>query len=265
MVSPIDDVAFLARSETRVGVLRAIEERPRDRRELATATDTPRSTLGRTLSQLEDRGWIERNGRLYETTTAGSLVVEQFLPLLDTVTVLQTLGDGVEFLPLDEADLDVRNLADARLVTPTEMDPTAPFEYGVERLRDADRFRCVALSAPPRYVEAIHEGVMTGHFTAECVLAGAYLDEMRDGDGIAERWQEIAASESTVRRYEGSLSFVVLVLDEIVHLWLCDGEGQSLGLVETENPEILSWANTTVNQYLERAQPIEPVIRTDGS
>lgn len=92
MDSPIDDIAFLTRSETRVGVLRAIDERPRDRRDIATATDTPRSILSRTLSELEDVGWIEGNEQFYEKTTAGILVVEQFVPLLDTVSVLQTLG-----------------------------------------------------------------------------------------------------------------------------------------------------------------------------
>lgn len=256
MPSPIDDIAFLTRSETRVGVLRAVEAESRTRRELATVTETPKSTLSRTLGELEERGWIERNGRVYELTTAGSLVVERLVPFLRTVTVLQKLGDTVELLPLDETELDVQHLADAKFVTPTEMVPTAPFDYGIEQLQESSRFRCVARTAPPRYVEAIHTGVVTCRFTADCVLGGTYLDDIGDDHESKEWWREIADSSSTVRRYEEPISFVLLVLDETVHLWLCDGEGESQGIVESENPAMLTWANKTVDRYLEQARPI---------
>lgn len=258
MVSPIDDVAFLARSETRVGVLRALEARSRERRELVTATETPRSTLGRTLGELEERGWIERDGRTYEITAAGSLVVERFVPLFDTVAVLQKLGDAVELLPLDVTDLGVEDLADAQFVTPTGMNPTAHFDYGIDQLREATGFRCVARTAPPRYVEAIHDGVVTGRFTAKCVLDGTYLDDLGEDHELSECWREIAESPSSVRRYEGSIPFVLLVLDETVHLWLCDEEGESQGLLESTNPVVVSWANDTVERYLERSRPIGP-------
>ena len=259
MVAPIDDIAFLARSETRVGVLRAIEERPRDRRDLATTTDTPRSTLSRTLSELEERGWIERNGQLYELTTAGMLVIEQFVPLLDTVSVLQKLGDAIDLLPLDETDLTIHHLADAQFVTPTALNPTAPFDYGIERLRKADRFRCVARTAPPRYVEAIHEGVVSERLTAECILDGTYLDDLQDKSGLKERWNEISMGSETVRRSDEPVPFVLLVLDDTVHLWLCDEKGESQGLLESENPDVLSWANTTVDRYREQTR-FESVI-----
>lgn len=265
MVSPIDDIAFLARSETRVNVMRAIDDRARDRQDLATATDTPRSTLSRTLSELEERGWIERDGRLYALTTAGVLVIEQFVPLLDTVNILQTLGEAVDLLPLDETDLTVQHLADAQFVTPTELNPTAHFDYGIERLGKADRFRCVARTAPPVYVEAIHEGVVTGRLTTESILDGMYLDDLRDEPDLKERWNEIAMESETVRRSEEPIPFVLLVLDDTVHLWLCDEKGGSQGLVESNNPDVLSWANTTVDRYLERSQPIESIVVEGGS
>ncbi len=264
MVAPIDDIAFLARSETRVGVLRAIEERPRDRRDLATATDTPRSTLSRTLSELEERGWIERNGQLYELTTAGTLVNEQFVPLLDTVSVLQKLGDAIDLLPLDETDLTVQHLVDAQFVTPTGLDPTAHFDYGIERLRKADHFRCVVRTAPPVYVEAIHEGVVSERLTAECILDGTYFDDLQNESELKERWNEIATESGTVRRSEENIPFVLLVLDDTVHLWLCDEGGESQGLLESENPDVLSWANTTVDRYLEQTR-FESAIVDNGS
>ncbi|AUX10202.1 hypothetical protein AArcSl_2582 [Halalkaliarchaeum desulfuricum] len=136
------------------------------------------------------------------------------------------------------------------------MVPTAPFDYGIEQLQKSSRFRCVARTAPPRYVEAIHNGVVTRRFTADCVLGGTYLDNIGDDHELKERWREIADSSSTVRRYEEPISFVLLVLDETVHLWLCDGGGESQGIVESANPAMLTWANKAVDRYLEQAQRI---------
>lgn len=264
MVSPIDDVAFLARSETRVGVLRAVDERPRDRRELASVTDTPRSTLGRTLGELEERDWIERDGRAYEATTAGSLVVEQFVPLLRTMGVLQTLGDAAERLPIEGTGLDVTHLADAEFITPTGRDPTAPFEYGVARLRGADCFRCLARAAPRQYVRAIYEGAVEGGLSVECVLGDAYLEGLRDEPAVRDRWDEVASGSSVVRRSKEQLPGVVLVVDETVHLWLCDDEGETQGLLESTDPSALTWANEAIDAYLERAEPIDSLAADSG-
>lgn len=259
MASPIDDLAFLARSETRVRVLRAIHERPRDRRDIADATDTPRSTLGRTLGELEDQGWIRRDGQDYEVTTAGSLVVEQLVPLLDTVGVLQTLGAAIERFPIEETELDVQHLADARFVTPTEMDPTAPFRHGVDRLRDADRYRAVVRTAPRPYVEAIHDGVTNGDLTVECVLDGSCLDEIRNDAELLDQFHDVA-SESTTKVSAETIPYGLIVLDDVVHLWLCDEDGEWLGLLESRDPRVVSWANETVDEHLDRGRPLDSVV-----
>ncbi len=257
MSSPIDDVAFVARSETRASILRTLEERPHERRDLAAATDTPRSTLGRTLRELEERGWIEQNGRVYDITTAGSLLVERFVPLLDTITVVQLLGDAIELLPRQETDLNVEDFADAQFVTPTKMDPTAPFNHGIEQLHKATQFRCVARTAPPQYIAAIHQGVVTERFTAECVLDDSYLEALGDDQESTGRWREIAEGSSTVREYDEPIGFVLLVLDEIVHLFLCNENGETQGLLESRAPAVVSWANDTVDRYLERSTGID--------
>ncbi|WP_171006642.1 helix-turn-helix transcriptional regulator [Halalkalirubrum salinum] len=257
MGSPIDDVAFVARSETRASILQTLAERPHERRDLATVTGTPRSTLGRTLRELEERGWIEQNGRIYNITTAGSLLVEQFVPLLDTITVVQLLGDAIELLPREETDLTVKDFADAQFVTPTKMDPIAPFNYGIKKLHESTQFRCVARTATPQYVAAIHEGVVTGRFTAECVLDASYLEALGDDQESTGRWQEIAEGSSTVREYDEPIGFVLLVLDEIVHLFLCNENGETQGLLESTTPAVVSWANDTVDRYLERSTGID--------
>lgn len=145
------------------------------------------------------------------------------------------------------------------------MNPTAPFDYGVERLRAADRFRSVAQTAPPSYVEAIHEGVIMDRLSVECVLDGTYLDDLRDAPDMEKRWNEIAAQSGAVWRFKEPLGFVLLVLDNTVHFWLCDEGGEPQGLVESTDPDILSLANATVERYLERSKLIDSVVAEGSS
>ncbi|MEF8840680.1 MAG: helix-turn-helix domain-containing protein [Haloarculaceae archaeon] len=255
MGPPLDDIAFLARSESRLAILRALEKRARDRRELKTETGISRSTLGRALGELEAHGWIERNGQTYETTTAGGLVLDQFASLLETLGGIQTLGDGLRYLPVEEMALDVRHFNDARLVTPTEFDPTEAFQYGIERMHESDTVRSVARTVPPPYVRAIHEDVTAGELAAEMILDSAYLDVIKDSD-MAGPWRRIAAN-AEIRRYEQYIPYRLIILDDVVHLWLCSDEGEQSGLLESEDPTVREWAESVYEEYRIETEPLD--------
>jgi len=137
-----------------------------------------RSTAGSISELTEERGWVRRSGGVHETTTAGSLVVGRFVPLLETVEALRTLGEGIAHLPVETMDLDVRHFHDADLVTPMEFDPAAAFEYGIERLRISETLRSVGQIVPPPYVRSIHEQALAGDLEAEIVLDPTYVDAL---------------------------------------------------------------------------------------
>lgn len=255
MRDPLDDVAYLGRSENRVAILRAVDERPRDRRELEGELGLARSTLSRVIRELEeDRGWIRRTEGGYESTTAGSMVLDRFEPLYDTLRGLRTLGDALSYLPIDSMDVDVRHFDDAELRRPTEFDPTAAFEYGVRRARESEVVRSVARTVPPPYVRALHEEVTTGELTAEIVLDVEYLETVA-GSELATLWREIA-DRADIRRYDDHNPYRLIVLDEVVHMWLCSDEGEQAGLLETENSTVREWAQATVDRYLAAAEPV---------
>lgn len=65
--APLDDIAFLARSAHRVGVLDALAEGQRERDQLRDATGASSPTLGRILADFEERHWVARDGRPYLT------------------------------------------------------------------------------------------------------------------------------------------------------------------------------------------------------
>lgn len=259
MDAPLADIAFLARSENRVAIFRALADRARTRRELETETGVSRSTLGRALGDLEERGWIERDGQTYETTNAGALVLERFVPLLETMDGLRTLGAAFELLPIEEMSLDIRHFADARVVTPTELRPSATMEYSIEKQRDADQLEAVARTVPPYAVGETHEMVTSGQLDATFVVDSAYLESLSTDDEMRVQWSDMMTGSATIRCHEGPIPFVLLVFDETVHLWPCDDEGATWGLLESENPTVLAWAQDTITDYLAEAYPSETV------
>lgn len=260
MDEALGDVAFLARSENRVAVLRALRDRSRTRRELEAETGVSRSTLGRALGDLEERRWIERDGQTYATTTAGDLVLERFVPLLETMGGLRTLDDAVDLLPIEGMSLDIRHLADAQVVTPTELNPTAPYDYHVETLQRADRVGAAIRTGPPACVAALHERVTSGHVDASVVLDGAYLDSLSVDEEMMRQWLEMAAGSATIRSHEGPIPYALFVIDDAVQLWPCDDTGVTWGLVECEDSRVRTWARATIDGYRNEARPLEAVL-----
>lgn len=264
MGEPLDAVAYLARSENRVAILRAVDEGPLDRRDLERAVGVSRSTLSRVLRELEEeRGWIRRTDEGgFRSTRAGSLVLDRFVPLLETVGGLQTLGEGMAHLPVEAMDVDVRHFHDAELVEPTELDPTAAFEYGVGRMRASDTIRSVSRTVPPPYVRALHEEVTEGGSTAEIVLDPEYLDAVRDTE-LAALWHEVARTED-IRTADERLPFRMLVFEDVVHHWLCSDDGDQVGLLESGNPTVREWAEGTVDRYLADGEPVDARLTASG-
>jgi len=266
MGEPLDTVAYLSRSANRVAILRTVDAEPRDRRDLEAEVGVSRSTLSRVLRELEtERGWIRRTADGYTTTTAGALVVEQFVPLLETIEALHTVGDALAYLPVDTMSLPVRHFHDATFVRPAEFDPTAPFEYGVDELRASQTLLSVGRTVPQPYVRAISEAV-PDDLSVELVVGGAYLDTVAESE-LATLWDDIVV-ETAIYRYDGYVPYNLLVLDDVVHLWLCSDQGERAGLLETANSAVREWAIDTVEEYRREAHPLTPGLdaaAADGS
>ncbi len=93
MAEALDEIEYLARSENRLVVLRTLATEPMARDALREETGGSRQTLARILSELEERGWVDRAGVDYRATTLGAYLAREFeaftLAAPGTPTVLQ--------------------------------------------------------------------------------------------------------------------------------------------------------------------------------
>lgn len=135
------DLAYLAASPDRYGLLRAISERPQYKRDLAAGSNAPsRTTVHRTLRDFEQRGWTEQmgDGRVHTKESA-----EQCLQAYEWLRT--AMAQATEKAPLINqlpwwADPELPVLAGSELVIETEEEPHAVLNAAVEaaNLRDGN-------------------------------------------------------------------------------------------------------------------------------
>jgi predicted transcriptional regulator len=266
MASTLDDIQFLANSENRVRVLAALADGASTRRDVQEVADVPRSTAARVLDDAESRDWVTSEGSRYRITPLGEAMLAEFRRHRETTAAIHHLGAAIDWLPDPAWELDFRALRDARITTPTETNPTAHFDRGMEQLREADSYRGLTQNSLPEYMRVLHGRIEAGELDFEGVLEAGVLDAVRSDPDRAALWRALA---DRTWLYDGRVPLNVHLVDGTVLLWLC-GENEAgddvlaMGLLESTDPAVVSWAETLYEEYRTAAEPLDPaVLRTD--
>lgn len=258
---PLDDVAFVARSNNRVEVLEALAERDLTRRELREATDISQPTVGRILDGFEERSWVSNrgngNGGAYRLTPLGRLLADEFGSLMDTVGTIQTLQEIAPRLPLEEMDFDLRALADARITTPEPTDATAHFRREVEVLARTDRLQFLCNQAQPETVERYRDWVVEEGGHLEAVITDGAIDAASAHPVMSRHVRDMLTSgRATIHRYDGDVSFMAGMLDDTATIVPLDDSGVPCAFVESDHDAVREWVTDTFESHREAATPL---------
>ena len=262
MESALDDIQFLANSENRVHVLAALADGASTRRDIQDIADVPRSTTARVLDGAESREWVASEGSRYRITPLGEAMLAEFRRHRETTVAIHHLGAAIDWLPEPAWELDFRDLRSARVTTPTETNPTAHFDRGMEQLRDADGYRGLTQNSLPEYMRVLHGRIETGELDFESVLEAGFVDAVRADPDRAARWRDLA---DRTWLYDGQVPVNLHLVDGTVLLWLC-GEGEAgddvvaKGLLESTDPSVVSWAESLYGEYRAVAEPLDPAV-----
>jgi len=254
---PVEQISFLARSESRVRALeRLLESGPTTQRELRTHLDASRSTIARTLSALERRSWIEADDGAYRLTPVGTIVAREFGELVDALRTTDELSTFLEWFPYAEFDLELRALRDATITTSTSSDPYAPGRTQTELLRSATRFRGFLPAIDLEGSEVVHEQITERDFAAEIVVS-AEVGETITTEEFADLFREqLATGQLTVLVCDGDLPFYLgLADDERVQIGVEDDEGFPRALLDTDTTAVREWAESVYDEYRAAARP----------
>lgn len=256
---PLEEIAFLARSPNRVRVLNALVAEPMERNHIEDETGVARATLARILDDFEERKWVTRNRRQYETTRVGYYVAQEFTTLLERFEPVPVLNEVAEWFPEEGYDFDLGSLVGANIVRPTKNDALAPTSHITRRLREADRVRSVSYSHLPDVLGVCWRGTVEGTLEIKSVVEQGILDSVgTDPRTVDQTRQMLESGQAEIILYEGVIPFTVFLVDDSVLLCLSGGEGAPQAVIETTDEAIRSWAESTFDTYYRNGEQLEP-------
>ena len=254
--TPLDQILFLARAESRVRVIELlVESGPATQREIRTRLDVSRTTVSRSLQSLQNRGWVEKSDGAYRLSRAGRIVAAEFGRLLDTVKTVEELSEFLRWYP---ADIDIPDLLDAKDVEvtySTDADPYAPARRQTEILHTAERLRILLPAIDLDSTKTITEQVTQRGLELETVVS-PNVESTVESDEFAPLMREkIQTGRSAVFVAQESLPFYLGLADDgRVQVGLADDEGLPRALLETDDDRIRAWAEGMYEDYREPAR-----------
>ncbi len=260
--SSVAEIEFLARSPHRVGVLDALADGPRDRRELRTLTGASPPTMSRVLADFEERRWLARDGSTYELTALGEFVADRFASLREAMATERRLRDVWKWLPREMEGFSVDLFADAVVTTPGPGYPSRPVERIAGLLGDADSMRGFgATMVKSANLEAACRSVLDG-LDLEFVYEPAVLEAVVSWN--PDRVAEAMACENCAAFVHDSLPdgdrCGVDVYDDRVAICCHDGATGALqAVVDTDAEAAVAWAESVYERVRREARPLEAV------
>ena len=260
MRSSIEEIEFLARSAHRAGVLDALADGPRDRRDLRAATGASSPTMGRVLSDFEERRWIVRRGSTYELTALGEFVAERFAGLREAMETERKLRDVWRWLPREMDGFSVDLFADAVVSYPGPGYPYQPVERVTQLIRGADEMRGFGTTVYKTINnEALCDAVLRG-MDYEYVFSPPVLEATIEWN--PERVAEAVARENCTILLHDSLPDVtrcgLCVFDDRIGICCHDAEtGMIEAVVDTDAPEAREWAISVYERHRSDARALD--------
>jgi len=257
MEETLGEIEFLALSPNRVTVLESLADGARSRSELAAATGASQATLGRILGDFEDREWVERAPDGYAATATGRLVAEGFRDLLDVMAAERELRDVVAYLPTEAMDFDLRHLAEATIVTPTETRPNAPLQRLLDLMREAEYVTAFSHALNDQSLSVVADRLGGQEF--EAVLTRGAIQSLTADTGLSARLRTVLDAESAgVRAYDGEIPLAVTIADDVVNILVRDARGVVQASVDTTNAAVREWAERRYEHYRAQSDPLTP-------
>lgn len=260
-MGPIEHVEFLSRSEHRVAVLRHLRESgPTTKREFREELAASRSTVTRSLSALEERGWIASNSDEYRLTAAGREVTDRFLYLTEAVELTEKLSPVLEWVPASEFGFDIERLSDATVTESTDSDPYAPVRRHVAAFEEAQTFRGLLPSVDLEVARTFRDQVADPEFSGDVVVTRDIADRFHRPEYEPVVDDLLAEDDCRLLVSETDIPFFLGITDgEGVQIGIEDDQGYPRAILETDDGMVREWASDMFERYRVDAIPLEDI------
>lgn len=260
---PLEDIAYLVRSDHRIPTLVALRSRPRSRSELWEMAGVSSSTIRRTLTEFEKRDWIRKDDYKYEATQLGAFVASAMVDLIERAETEQKLRDVWQWLPDEESGFTLDMCADATITVADADNPYRPVNRFTSLLEETEDFRFagldVAMFEPCK--DELAERIQNG-MHAEFINPPRVAKYIRNS--CSELFSEtLETGDMTLYLHNNLPSYGVGIFDERVVVTGYDPDGVTVRvLIDTEDQEARDWAESVYHTY-RRETPTIPLEQSE--
>jgi len=249
-----DDIAFLAGSEVRVDVLRALRSETARPSELAEECSCARETAQRAVSAFVERGWAEKVSpdQGYRLTRAGDLVAGGYDEFERCVVVSSRFRELLANLGTISERIDCETLSEATYARATTENPHAPI----------DRFLAVVGDEPVEQFHGITPIVSRVFNQAAGRVIGPETDVqlILDRDVLATSASEYPEALERAEELDGFTLFVaeeslesgLMIVDGHAYLGAYDDGGNLVASADSSGETFVSWAEQTFENVRQR-------------
>jgi predicted transcriptional regulator len=261
MDPPLDRIRWLLRSESRIDLLHAVDERPRTASELLAELDVSRVTVNRMIEGLADRDLVSVDAGTaapVELTPVGRLYLEDVRELRRTGAAAETLA-GIQ-TDLPDVGFDLRRLADASVVRPQRHNTVAPQKVSADTMLDADRIRVASAHYDIVHVRAAldHLRADPGAFSFELIFLGGAVRAVGEDREMAESFRELdELGEGAYYVHPEEEPFGLSLYDERVAIELTDGAGVLRAVILSDDEAVAAWGAETFERYRRDARQVD--------
>lgn len=260
MEETIGEIQFLTASNARAKLLRTLGVDGRlSKDDLYRRVDASRTTIGRHLDALEERGYIAHDPATneYEATARGTAVARELSSVLETTSIADQLTRLLQWIPDKDLDFELRHLADAKFVFSERHDPYAPVNHHVETVQKASRFRCLLPSTGRSQMHRMRESRAREEEYA-IVVERDILETMLSDERYERELLKMEESERfEISAYDGDIPYFLGIYDDAIHVGVEDDKGMLQALLESESPPIREWGEKTYESYRRRSTPLD--------
>lgn len=258
MMKPLLDVIF--RSDKRKNTLMLLKDGPMEMELMLRHLDTTRQALLPQVRVLEEHSLVTGSHDTYELTTIGKRIVEDMVPLLDTMSVLDNDIDywgthKFDFIP-EHLLTKISLLKDLKIIRPSLSEM---FELNKEYMeyskRSASIYKVATFFHPdfPTFFSQLTADNINVHF----IITEDAFDKLR-----TDRYEdyEKLVNDSLVKMfvYRGRLDFLTFTYNDhciLLRLLKDNGDTDSTHVL-CYNSDALEWGNELFEYFLKDSIPI---------
>jgi len=256
---PLAELEFLARSPNRITVLEELSGGTLTRQELADDLSVSQPTLGRILEDLAERNWVRQTGMEYEATATGEYVAGGVTDLTERLETETRLREVSEWLPTEDVDIGVADLAGATITTPSQTRPNAPIQRMLDLLGDTDTALLLSHAFNGQKLELVRERTVGGDLTTRGVFGEGAIDAIAETPELRDLLVDVVESPAAkIRVTTTDVPAAVEVTDDRTHLLLRDDDGIVRASVDTDDEGVRAWATDLHGEFWDDATPVTP-------